>query len=171
MTSTPGMEIRAGVSRLIQTETRTEVMRVLWRVDGRALDKALNLSPVNGQSAPPGEGSLELLLEREIRQGEMRLKATATVHTCRRDGSIRVYTAEADEISWIDDGKRLVNIDIHSEEWSCALTVQRLPSVRLRYARTDLMQRLGVGGGQYEPLSVELSVTPEKSCSKTSAIA
>lgn len=125
-------------------------LSVEWRVDVGSLpgefvdDEAITRSRREGTitlTAVRGPGGL----------GDVRV--TTWLH-CAGDGEPRPLPMRAAgrQVAWIDDPRGMTHLEIDTPQWRCSVTLQRdAEGCRLRYALTDLFEKLGVRGGRYEP--------------------
>ncbi len=137
--------------------TGCETVLVTWRVDAESLARALRRpTSSNGHVERGADRDAELRLTvRQVRNGSSRRILTAEVVAClpTRARPVPLATASDAEITWSDsaaDG--WLHLDIAAADWSCAVSLRPARENALAYARTDLLQRLGIKGGRYEPL-------------------
>jgi hypothetical protein len=93
--------------------------------------------------------------------GEVELEARATAQLPGRARAIDVASAHGEAIRWSgemsEDAAAWLHIDISADGWACSLSLRPGREAQLAYARTDLFQRLRIGGGRYEPKRAEIT--------------
>jgi hypothetical protein len=147
----PGAESIASTTRKRRRRVAApDRLVVEWRVDLGSLPREFVDRETIARARR--EGAITLIAVRSPDDlGDVRV--TTWLH-CAGDGEPRPLPMRAAgrHVAWIDDPRGMTHLEIDTPQWRCSVTLQRdAEGCRLRYALTNLFEKLGVRGGRYEP--------------------